>query len=64
MSHTDANAESIARAAKQAFEASQLMQSSERIKALTAIKHELAASKTEILEANRKDMEVCFSSLP
>jgi gamma-glutamyl phosphate reductase len=55
----NSGAESIARTAKQAFEASQLISSLERTQALTAIKHELAASKSEILQANKKDMQVC-----
>lgn len=59
MSHPAESAESIAKAAKDAFEASQLIPVSERTRALSAIKHELELSKTEILEANRKDMEVC-----
>ncbi|KAF9645384.1 gamma-glutamyl phosphate reductase [Thelephora ganbajun] len=49
--------ESIARAAKLAFEASQLLPASERTNALRAITKELQANKSQILEANRKDME-------
>ena len=49
----------IARAAKAAFEASQLIASSERIIALNVIKDELTANKGEILAANRQDLEVC-----
>lgn len=52
--------ESIARAAKLAFEASQLLPASERTNALRAITKELQANKSQILEANRKDMEVTF----
>ena len=52
--------ESIARAAKHAFEASQLLHASERVNALRAIIRELTANKSQILEANRKDMEVIF----
>lgn len=48
----------IARAAKAAFEASQLIASSERIIALNVIKDELTANKEEILAANRQDLEV------
>lgn len=48
----------IARAAKAAFEASQLIVSSERINALNAIKDQLNANKEEILAANRQDLEV------
>lgn len=49
----------IARAAKAAFESSQLIASSERITALNVIKDELTANKEEILAANRQDLEVC-----
>lgn len=48
----------IAQAAKAAFEASQLIPSSERVQALYEIRKELESSKAEILEANRKDLEV------
>ena len=50
--------ESIARAAKFASETSQLLPASERTNSLRAIAKELQASKSQILEANRKDMEV------
>lgn len=60
MSHLSESAESIAKAAKEAFEVSQLIPVSERTRALTAIKHELESSKAEILEANMRDMEVRF----
>ena len=56
--------ESIARAAKLAFEASQLLPASERTSALCAITKELQANKSQILEANRKDMEVTFHRSP
>lgn len=64
MSHPSAtvteasDAEHIAKAAKAAFEASQLVPSSERVKALYEIRKELEASKEEILEANRRDLKV------
>ena len=48
----------IAQAAKAAFEASQLVPPSERVDALHEIRKELEAAKVEILEANRKDLEV------
>jgi len=48
----------IAKAARAAFEASQLIDSSERVKALHAIHSELELQKTAVLEANRLDMEV------
>ena len=41
-----------------AFEASQLVASSERIRALNAIKDELIANKEAILAANRQDFKV------
>ncbi|KAJ3549205.1 hypothetical protein NM688_g5204 [Phlebia brevispora] len=50
-------AEHIAQAAKAAFEASQLIPSSERVKALYEIRKELESSKAEILEANKKDLQ-------
>jgi glutamate-5-semialdehyde dehydrogenase len=56
-------ASDIAKAAKQAFEASQLIPSSERINALNSIKFQLQASKDDILAANRQDLQVCPSSL-
>ena len=58
------DAEHIARAAKAAFEASQLVPSSERVKALYEIRKELEASKLEVLEANRRDMEVRCETSP
>ncbi len=51
-------AESIAKVAKASFEASQLISSSERIKALQEIRRELEAAKDAILAANRLDIEV------
>jgi glutamate-5-semialdehyde dehydrogenase len=51
-------AEEIAKAAKAAFEASQLVSSQERSDVLLAVKAELERQKDVILEANRKDMEV------
>jgi hypothetical protein len=59
-SSTSNPASDIAKAAKQAFEASQLIPSSERINALNAIKKELDANKQEILDANCQDLEVLF----
>lgn len=59
MSATSSNsAESIARAAKAAFEASQLIPSSERVLALHEIRKELEAAKEDILAANKQDLEV------
>lgn len=51
-------AEEIARAAKTAFESSQLIPVVERINALNQIKKELDANKAEILAANREDLQV------
>ena len=53
-------ASDIAKAAKNAFEVSQLIPSSERINALNAIKKELRANKEIILAANHEDLEVYF----
>ncbi len=55
---TSSPAEQIARAARAAFDASQLIDAAERDAALQAIKMELELSKDEILAANAKDMEV------
>lgn len=52
----------IAKAAKAAFEASQLIDSSERVQALHLIKGELEELKDEILAANKEDLEVLGSS--
>ncbi|KAI9062600.1 gamma-glutamyl phosphate reductase [Trametes sanguinea] len=52
----DNTAELIAKAAKAAFEASQLIPSSERIKALQEIRRELEIAKDAILAANRADL--------
>ena len=56
-------AEIIAKASKQAFEASQLIPSSERVKALEEIRKELENAKEEILTANKKDCDVRFIQL-
>ncbi|KDQ51030.1 hypothetical protein JAAARDRAFT_41492 [Jaapia argillacea MUCL 33604] len=55
--HETKPAETIARAAKAAFEASQLVPASERVIALQEIRKELEASKDAILLANNKDLE-------
>jgi len=52
--------EDIAKAAKLAFEESQLVLPSERIKALRAVRLQLERDKTEILAANVEDLKVCF----
>jgi glutamate-5-semialdehyde dehydrogenase len=50
--------ENIALAARKAYQASQLIPSSERINALHAIKTALEASKEQILAANKLDVDV------
>ncbi len=52
----------IARAAKAAFEKSQLIPSSERIDALSEIKRQLESMKDAVLAANAEDLRV--SSTP
>jgi gamma-glutamyl phosphate reductase len=52
------DAESIARDAKAAFEASQLVDSSERVRALYEIERTLASNKDVILSANKEDLAV------
>ena len=56
-SASSSNAESIAIAARRAFEESQLVDPAERDVALKAIRQTLEAAREEVLEANRKDME-------
>lgn len=51
----------LAQAARDAFTASQLLDASERHLALIAVEDALTAAKQEILEANRKDIEVSVS---
>lgn len=53
-----ASAEEIAIAARRAFEASQLVDPSERNVALEAICLVLEQNKDQVLEANKRDMEV------
>ena len=60
----NSKATEIAKAAKSAFEASQLVDSSERVKALSLIKSELEALRDEIQKANKEDMEVRRSPTP
>ena len=48
----------IAKAAKAAFEASQLIDSSERVQALQLIKTELEGLRDEIYAANKEDLVV------
>ena len=58
MSGNVSAAETIARDAKAAFEASQLIEGSERVRALHEIKKELESSKDAILSANKEDLAV------
>lgn len=51
-------AEQVARTAKESFDASQLLDSAERHRALVALKQALTEHKDEILRANKVDIEV------
>ena len=51
-------AEQIAKSAKEAFEESQLIDPSERVLALKAIKNELESLRPEIYAANQADLQV------
>lgn len=51
------DAESIAIAARRAFEASQLVDPAERDTALASIRDAIASARDEVLAANKKDME-------
>ena len=64
MSSDTSAAEAIAKAAKNAFEASQLIPTSERVRALHEIRNELEASKASILAANKEDMDVGLAQCP
>ena len=55
---SEESATKIAKATKAAFEASQLLDASERVKALHLIRSELEALRDEIHEANRIDLLV------
>lgn len=52
-------AEMLGYKAKEAFDASQLLESSERSKALLAIRDELLSRKEEVFAANELDLKVC-----
>ena len=60
MAESSRTAENIALAARRAFEASQLIDPSERDVALKAIKRKLLERKSDVLSANQRDMEVYF----
>jgi glutamate-5-semialdehyde dehydrogenase len=55
---TSAETETVAKTARAAFEASQLIDSAERTRALHEIRKELEANKDVILQANGEDMTV------
>lgn len=52
------NAHDIAKAAKTAFQDSQIIPSSERVNALYEIRKSLEANKAEIIKANEEDLKV------
>ena len=54
------SAEAVARAAKEAFDAAQMLADAdvERIRALQLVRQALASAKQEILDANKRDVEV------
>lgn len=58
------SAETVARAGKEAFDASQLLDASERTKALLAIQRGLTEAKQDILAANARDVQVSQSHTP
>lgn len=53
--------EEVARAAKVAFENSQLLGATDRVNALHSIREELEARKSQIFEANQEDLRVSFA---
>lgn len=61
MSEPGSSAYDIAKSAKTAFEASQLISSDDRVKALHEIHKALTANKDEILVANKEDVNVRLS---
>lgn len=58
------SSEEIAKAAKLAFEESQLFPSAERVNALHLIRKELDLRKADILAANAEDLKVCLTPTP
>jgi len=62
MSESSNAAEGIAKSAREAFEASQLVDVSERNIALQSIRKVLLERKDDVLVANKKDMEVSLIS--
>ncbi|KAF8518980.1 gamma-glutamyl phosphate reductase [Hysterangium stoloniferum] len=63
MTDNDCDSAQVARAAKLAFEHSQLLEASERVKALNAIRTELELRKNDIFDANKRDMEAAQKEL-
>lgn len=59
---SEQDATDVAKAAKSAFEASQLFDAHERVKALQAIREELQRQQSEIVAANKRDLQVCLIS--
>lgn len=55
---SDSSAQDIAKAAKSAFNQSQLLDAEQRVKALHEISDALEAAKAEILAANQEDLKV------
>jgi gamma-glutamyl phosphate reductase len=58
---TDTDVLAIAKGAKAAFTASQLVSKEERVTALSAIRASLEELKDDVLAANTQDLDVCFS---
>lgn len=63
-SSSSSSAEETAKSARQAFEASQLIDPSERDVALKAIREVLQEARDEVLAANKRDMLVCVPLFP
>lgn len=53
-----ASPEIIAQTAKAAFQSAQLLEASERVRALDEIAKELESAKAEIIAANKTDLDV------
>lgn len=64
-SSSSSSAESVARAAKAAFDAAQLLADgpSERVRALKLVREALQEHKQRVLDANAQDMEVRYCGL-
>jgi hypothetical protein len=57
---SECDSTSVAQEAKLAFEASQLLDDTERVKSLHLIREELEIRQSEIFTANKRDLEVCL----